>query len=77
MPLYQYECKNGHRVEHLLPVHERHSVTKCGDCGAECSLRMCPPVTRFKNEKYNTWEPSFERPYAPVDGNPWLDDTDK
>jgi len=77
MPLYEYECPHGHRFEKLLLLKDHKNTATCETCGEEALQTFSPAVTRFKNEKYNTWEPSFDRPYAPVSANPWRDDTDR
>lgn len=40
MPLYVYECKNGHATEHIRRVDDRHSPTTCDECSQPATLAV-------------------------------------
>lgn len=77
MPIYEYLCDCGHLFEILTTIHKHKNRKKCEQCGKMAVQTIHPAVGRFKNEEYGHFEPSFDRPYARVDANPWTDDTSK
>lgn len=46
MPLYEYECQNGHRFEVLRPMSQRNDPVHCEKCRG--LARPLMSVVRFK-----------------------------
>ena len=47
MPLYEYECTNGHRFEKIQKFSDPQ-VTTCPTCGAPVQKLMSSPAIQFK-----------------------------
>lgn len=47
MPLYEYECSNGHRFEKIEPFSAK-TVQKCPKCGARAERLLAAPAIQFK-----------------------------
>lgn len=47
MPLYEYECSNGHRFEKIERVTAK-TVQKCPKCGARAERLLAAPAIQFK-----------------------------
>ena len=47
MPLYEYECANGHRFEKIQKFSDP-PVTACPTCGAPVQKLMSSPAFQFK-----------------------------
>lgn len=63
MPLYEYECKNGHRFEVKRPIDRRHDEIHCQDCRAIARLVMSLSVWRMGFE----WLKTAKMPDVPTD----------
>ena len=46
MPVYEYECVNGHLTERIRPVSSRNDPMQCADCGLPARLIMSLPAIR-------------------------------
>lgn len=54
MPIYEYECENGHRFEAFQSMSEE-ALDTCPDCGASARRLLRPPAVHFKGSGfYNT-----------------------
>lgn len=38
MPLYTYECPDGHKTEVNCPIKDRQDVVECKECGKEAKI---------------------------------------
>ena len=47
MPLYEYQCENGHRFEKILKFSDP-PITTCPTCGASVQKLMSSPAIQFK-----------------------------
>ena len=47
MPLYEYECENGHRTEKIVKFSDP-PLTACPTCGAAVHKLMSSPAIQFK-----------------------------
>ena len=47
MPLYEYECENGHRFEKIQKFSDPH-VKKCPKCGGPIEQVISAPAVQFK-----------------------------
>lgn len=47
MPLYEYECSNGHRFE-KIESYSAKTVQKCPKCGARAERLLAAPAIQFK-----------------------------
>ena len=52
MPLYEYECQNGHRFEKILQKFSDPQVTACPTCGAPVQKLMSSPAIQFKGSGF-------------------------
>lgn len=43
MPLYEYECPEGHIHEKICSIENRHQEFNCAVCGEECHLVVSLP----------------------------------
>lgn len=59
MPLYEYECLNGHKFNRVLPVKHWKTPQTC-ECGSEAKKLISAPMIA----------PSFEDYVSPIDGSP-------
>lgn len=61
MPIYAYQCDNGHRFDELQRVSD-DPVTACV-CGATAQRKLSPPAVHFKGPGFhNTDYASGRRP---------------
>jgi putative FmdB family regulatory protein len=51
MPLYEYECQNGHRFEKIQKFSDP-KVTVCPTCGAPVEKLMSSPAIQFKGSGF-------------------------
>lgn len=64
MPIYEYECKNGHRFEAIQKMSE-DPLTKCKECDAKANRIMSSAGFVFKGEGFSTSDyPSESRKKA-------------
>lgn len=42
MPIYEYECPEGHRFEVLRPMDRRNDPIHCQECRSLCRLLISP-----------------------------------
>jgi putative FmdB family regulatory protein len=64
MPIYEYECKNGHRFEAIQKISD-DPLTKCKECDAEASRIMSGAGFVLKGEGFSTTDyPSEARKKA-------------
>lgn len=49
MPLYEYECPEGHRAELIRPTEKRNENINCPFCGAESERVPSAPATPVLN----------------------------
>jgi putative FmdB family regulatory protein len=47
MPIYEYECPNGHRFE-VIQKFDDPPVDVCSECGAAVQRLISPPAIQFK-----------------------------
>lgn len=47
MPIYTYECPNGHRVETQRRIADRRDPLECDDCGENATITITP--VNFEN----------------------------
>jgi putative FmdB family regulatory protein len=47
MPIYEYECPNGHRFE-VIQKFDDAPVDVCTECGAPVQRLISPPAIQFK-----------------------------
>lgn len=66
MPIYTYECKDGHRVELQKRIADRHNAPAC-ECGEETKLVITP--VNFENVMGAADFPGY---HCPVTGG-WVD----
>lgn len=56
MPLYDYECKNGHRSEHIMPIDDKAPVP-CPECSSP-AIRVVShgraPTVVYKGDWFKT-----------------------
>lgn len=52
MPLYDFNCDNGHRFERMVPLKE-FEVTQICSCGADSSRAISSPMFRVDQTGYN------------------------
>ena len=64
MPLYEYECQNGHRFEKILQKFSDPQVTACPTCGAPVQKLMSSPAIQFKGSGF------YITDYAKKDSTP-------
>lgn len=38
MPIWNYECKNKHKTEHMCSYNDRENPIECGECGEEANF---------------------------------------
>ena len=53
MPIYEYECENGHRCEKRLPMEDRHNFV-CPQCGKRPQLLISPLAKQNPFDQRNT-----------------------
>jgi len=67
MPIYEYECKNGHRFETIQKISD-DPLTKCKECHTEAHRVMSSAGFIFKGEGFSTTDfPSESRKKAHKD----------
>lgn len=44
MPMYEYRCENGHKMDIMCRYEERQSALPCSKCGQEASLGLSAPA---------------------------------
>lgn len=54
MPLYEYECPNGHKAEEVRTVAERNNNLICRECGEQTRRIISSNIRREEP----TWLPS-------------------
>lgn len=59
MPLYEYECRAGHRFDRVLPL-ARYDEPQVCNCGAESRKVICAPMVMPDLPEYR----------SPIDGRP-------
>lgn len=62
MPIYQYECDNGHYFERLLPVKDYLKPQTC-ECGATGNKKISIPMLNLDMQPW-------DRYISPVSGKP-------
>lgn len=45
MPLYTYECVNGHQFDEMRPIDERNMAARCPECDAVAEKIWTAPAT--------------------------------
>ena len=54
MPIYEYQCENGHVFDVMQKMAEE-ALTECIECGAPCARVLTAPAVHFKGSGfYNT-----------------------
>lgn len=53
MPIYEYQCENGHRFEAFQSMSE-DALDTCPDCGASARRLMRAPAVHFKGSGFYT-----------------------
>jgi putative FmdB family regulatory protein len=48
MPLYEYQCTNGHKHDYLCHIANRDAPRVCPVCRAECRRVASPVRTTFR-----------------------------
>lgn len=62
MPLYEYECPNGHVTEHLATVTNRAKPHYCNTCGLTAEYKISAPTVKLEGitgafpGAYDRWE---------------------
>ncbi len=46
MPIYQYECEDGHKLEEWHRIEDRHNVV-CPQCGKSVTILISVPSIRI------------------------------
>lgn len=52
MPIYVYECGDGHRTEDIARIEDRKNAVECGDCGAKASRVIVAASVQPDIEEY-------------------------
>lgn len=59
MPIYDYQCSNGHSVEELRKVDDRNNELKCQECGEPMILQIQAPHFGVLNMGCDSGFPTF------------------
>lgn len=61
MPLYEYECSNGHRYEKIESFSAK-TVQKCPKCGARAERLLAAPAIQFKGSGWYVTDYAGKKP---------------
>lgn len=71
MPIYEFECLDGHRFEVMRPISEFSREAECAVCGLAAQLAVGgAPVIRFRDAKYGHMKRQWTHPTRPVSEDP-------
>ena len=65
MPLYEYECSDGHKCEKDRPMSQASSDASCPECG-QVARRIMSRFTWGMGWKFLKWKQE-KKPEAPTD----------
>lgn len=52
MPIYEYQCEDGHRFE-VIQSFSDEDLTECRECGARVKRLISPPAIHFKGKGFH------------------------
>jgi putative FmdB family regulatory protein len=62
MPIYEYECEEGHRVEKVRGIGGRNDLVVCPTCGREMKIVMSVPGWWKVGWEFLKWRKSEPAP---------------